>query len=197
MKKLSLSLLLLSIAFTAPAQETDHLTVAGVPIDGSEGEFVAEMLKRGYEFEERSYDETILSGYFGGYANSEIHIFHYPEQDGSRRVYKAMVGLPACSSWKQISRQYLSLKEMLAKEFGPPSSCVEKFKSAVQPQDDNAGFHELLLGNGLFGFDFVLKQGRIQGLIFSEFDKARVVITYEDAVNNARRQVAFLDPDDI
>ena len=61
MKKLSLSLLLLSIAFTAPAQETDHLTVAGVPIDGSEGEFVAEMLKRGYELEEISYDETVLS----------------------------------------------------------------------------------------------------------------------------------------
>lgn len=197
MKKLSLSLLLLSIAFTAPAQETDHLTVAGVPIDGSEGEFVAEMQKRGYEFEETSYDETVLSGNFGGYANCTIHIFHYPEQDGSRRVYQAIVFLPACSSWQQISRQYLFLKEMLAKEFGPPSSCVEKFKSAIQPQDDNARFYELLLGNGLFGTNFVLKQGRIQALIYNQFDKARVVITYEDAINGARRQVAFLDPNDL
>lgn len=203
MKKLFLSLLSVLIVGSVSAHEPEHLVVNGVPIDGLTREFVAEMQNRGYRLNRR-YKQTaptqqgvILSGKFGEYEVCDIYIYDYQKQDGDKWVYQVAVCFPKCSSWQQIERQYLSLKDMLTKEFGAPSGCTETFNSTTQPQDDNIKFHKLLIGNCSFNSIFNIKQGSIAVFMSTAFDKAQAVLVYTDAINDARRHVALLDPDDL
>lgn len=197
MKKLSLSLLSALIVWTVSSQEFEHLVVNGIPIDGSTSEFVAGMQNHGYTLIAQSQQGTILSGNFGEYAGCDIYIYDYQREGRDKWIYRIAVRFPKCSSWQQIERQYLALKDMLTKEFGSPSGCIEKFKSMIQPQDSNVKFYELLLGNGSFNSTFDIKQGSIFAFISTEFDKAYTILVYTDAINDARRQVALIDPDDL
>lgn len=84
MKKLSMLVVLLTIAITTFAQEQDVTKFLGIPIDGTKAEMIAKLKEKG--FTQVDYDEdVILEGEFNG---TEVYVFIVTN---NRKVYRIMV----------------------------------------------------------------------------------------------------------
>ena len=84
MKKLSMLVVLLTMALTTFAQEKDVTKFLGIPVDGTKAEMIAKLKEKG--FTQVDYDEDIvLEGEFNG---TEVYVFVVTN---NRKVYRIMV----------------------------------------------------------------------------------------------------------
>ena len=83
MKKLSLVVVLLTMAITTFAQEKDVTKFLGIPVDGTKAEMIAELKEKG--FTSSAYDREILEGEFNG---QDVNLYVVTNNN---KVYRIMV----------------------------------------------------------------------------------------------------------
>ncbi|MBQ3582446.1 MAG: hypothetical protein II976_05805 [Alistipes sp.] len=84
MKKLSMLVVLLTMALTTFAQEKDVTKFLGIPVDGTKAEMIAKLKEKG--FTQVDYDEDIvLEGEFNG---QDVYVY---VGTNNRKVYRIMV----------------------------------------------------------------------------------------------------------
>ena len=83
MKKLSLVVVLLTMAITTFAQEKDVTKFLGIPVDGTKAEMIAKLKEKG--FTSSAYDREILEGEFNG---QDVNLYVVTNNN---KVYRIMV----------------------------------------------------------------------------------------------------------
>ncbi len=176
---LTLLLLLSTITF---AQESEHLSFKGVPIDGTLNEYVSKMKKSGFTLIGTEDGVAMLKGDFAAYKGCFIGAATLKQKD---LVSKITVIFPASDTWSSLSSNYYSLKELLTEKYGKPSEIVEEFDTYSKPDDDNDRMYAVKMDNCKYYTTYELENGSIQlsidhGSAISCF----VRLTYYDKTNS-------------
>ena len=82
MKKLSLVVVLLTMAITTFAQEKDVTKFLGIPVDGTKTEMIAKLKEKGYTL--TSWDKDILEGEFNG---TDVYVSVVTNNNKVYRIY--------------------------------------------------------------------------------------------------------------
>ena len=167
---------------SALAQESDHLSFNGVPIDGTLREYVSEMRKAGFRRMGKKDGVLILKGDFAGYKNCFLNVSTLDQKDLVNRI---SVIFPEWDTWSAISANYFNLKKLLTEKYGEPSEIVEKFDTYSEPEVDNSKMYALRRNNCNYYTTYELENGTIQLSIQNDgFMKGFVVLTYLDKINS-------------
>lgn len=185
MKKviISLSIVLVTIIPLVQAQVlSNHLIFKGIPIDGTLNEYVSKMEKSGFTHIGTEDRVALLKGDFASYKNSIIEVSTRKQKD---LVSEITVIFPEHDTWSSLSDNYLSLKEMLTKKYGKPSTCIEKFQSSLPPADDQKKLYEVQFDRCKYQTSYKTENGHIHLSIDSD-QAARcfVRLIYKDKINN-------------
>lgn len=106
-------------------EQSTHLKFKGVPIDGPLEQFVARMVRKGFEVTSAREEEVVrLEGDFAGFKQCEVYV---STLDNQNLVSRITVWFPIQDQWKNLYGDYKTLKEMLTEKYGKPTSCVERF----------------------------------------------------------------------
>lgn len=128
-----LCLALLSFTFSN-AQDLNHLTFKGAPIDGPLESYVSHLKNNGFTLVEKENQVAILYGDFAGYKNCNLFVSTLKQLD---IVNKISVKFENQDKWKNLSENYLDLKTMLTEKYGQPIEVIEKFDSGRAENDDS------------------------------------------------------------
>lgn len=190
MKVKIFTLLFMVMSVFAFAQESEHLSFKGVPIDGKLSEYVSQMEKRGFKHIGTENNASFLTGNFAGYRNCYIGIVALDED----LVYRVGVKFPDYDTWSNLSDNYFSLKEMLEKKYGKASDVVEKFESYSQPKNDQARMYDVEFDRYKYYSTWEVKNGMIQLSIEHDgISSCYVMLIYEDKVNGTINRKQAID----
>lgn len=101
MKKLSLVVVLLTLAITTFAQEKDVTKFLGIPVDGTKTEMIAKLKEKG--FTTTSWDKDVLEGEFNG---TDVYV---SVVTNNNKVYRVMVRYKDYRSEADIKNRYNNL----------------------------------------------------------------------------------------
>lgn len=184
MKKILLSLFLVLTTLISFAQNTDHLTFKGVPIDGTLDEYVSKMKKSGFSHLGTEDGTAILNGDFAGYKNCHIGVSTLKQKD---LVHKIAVIFPDKETWSTLSGNYFDLKKMLTEKYGKPSDVVEKFDGYSQPKDDNSKMYEVKFDRCKYYSIWETENGEIQlSIEHNSVTSCFVRLGYFDRINSEK-----------
>lgn len=182
MKKTILTLITTLFVLTSFAQtESPHLLFKGVPIDGTLNQYVQKMKQKGFDYLGTKDGVVLLQGDFAAYKGCVIGVATLKQKD---LVSKISVIFPERDTWRELSSNYYSLKEMLTEKYGEPADVTEKFQSYSEPDDDNSRMHEVRMDRCKFITTFKTPKGEIQLTISHEsISSCFVVLSYFDKIN--------------
>ena len=179
-----LSLVIISwVVLSSFAQsDTLHLKFKGVPIDGTQKEYVEKMEQKGFTYIGVEDEVAVLKGDFAAYKGCHVFVSTLKQKD---LVCRIAVKFPDCKTWGQLSSDYFSLKEMLTEKYGKPAEETETFQNG-EPDNDNDRFHEVRMDRCKYISTFETPKGTIElwidnGGLFSCY----VGLTYTDKINSA------------
>lgn len=116
-------------------EQSTHLKFKGVPIDGPLEQFVARMVRKGFEVTSAREEEVVrLEGDFAGFKQCEVYV---STLDNQNLVSRITVWFPIQDQWKNLYGDYKTLKEMLTEKYGKPTSCVERFTGYLGNSGDD------------------------------------------------------------
>lgn len=116
-------------------EQSTHLKFKGVPIDGPLEQFVARMVRKGFEVTSAREEEVVrLEGDFAGFKQCEVYV---STLDNQNLVSRITVWFPIQDQWKNLYGDYKTLKEMLTEKYGKPTSCVERFTEYLGNSGDD------------------------------------------------------------
>ena len=191
MKKILLSLFLALTTLISFAQNTDHLTFKGVPIDGTLDEYVSKMKKSGFSHLGTEDVTAILNGDFAGYKNCHIGVSTLKQKD---LVHKIAVIFPDKETWSTLSGNYFDLKKMLTEKYGKPSDVVEKFDGYSQPKDDNSKMYEVKFDRCKYYSIWETENGEIQlSIEHNSVTSCFVRLGYFDRINSEKIKAKAID----
>lgn len=191
MKKILLSLFLALTTLISFAQNTDHLTFKGVPIDGTLDEYVSKMKKSGFSHLGTEDGTAILNGDFAGYKNCHIGVSTLKQKD---LVHKIAVIFPDKETWSTLSGNYFDLKKMLTEKYGKPSDVVEKFDGYSQPKDDNSKMYEVKFDRCKYYSIWETENGEIQlSIEHNSVTNCFVRLGYFDRINSEKIKAKAID----
>ena len=190
MKKLIFALICFICSVFSSAQ-SDHLTFKGIPIDGKLSSYVAKLKTKGLIPISIEKDLVVLKGEFAGYKNCKIAAVSSKNKDV---VDRTVVFFPSLLKWSLLENNYLSLKNMLSKKYGDPSTCVEEFQSNSTPTDDGMKMTELILDQCKYYSVFTTEKGNIElSIEKGEYSEGFVKLLYLDKINGEIIQNAVMD----
>ena len=171
-------------AAPAPAPkpvDTDHLTFKGVYITGTLRDYVNSMKNAGFRLVSSGDGVARMSGDFAGFKGCTLLVSTIDNHD---LVCSIDVLFPEQEQWGELHGDYSTLKKMLTQKYGSPASCVEKFQSSYD-RDDNMKMHEVKFDRCKYITTFNAPKGRITLRIDHEDYDCYVRLTYTDKVNSA------------
>lgn len=172
-------LLLTTLSYAQGSQ--NHLKFKGVPIDGKLSEYITKMKQKGFKYQGTEDGMAVLEGDFAGYKNCTIVVSTLEQKD---LVCKVAVLFPSCETWRTLSNNYFSLKEMLSENYGKPTDEVEKWDSYSAPTDDNDKMHNVKFDMCKYYSIFETEEGGIQVSInHNGVLGCYVVLVYFDKIN--------------
>ena len=184
MKKLLLSLLVMSFSLTAFAQE--HMTFKGVPIDGNVSDFVNKLVEKGLTVSK--YDGLVgdpsvrvMNGTFAGIQNCDIIILSVPS---TKIVCKVSVTTPNSKSWDDVLYEYNTLKKSLLEKYS--NGEVNKYEYFVDPYSLGDGYElqALYKEKCKYYTSIMIPQGAIAiYMTTATYGEAHTAIHYEDKIN--------------
>lgn len=177
---------LLIIAFSLTtmlnfAQQSEHLTFKGVPIDGTLNDFVTKMTQNGFTNSGTENGKAILYGDFAGYKDCVINVSTLKQKD---LVNNIAVLFTKKDTWSTLSGNYFELKQLLTEKYGKPNEVEEKFESYSQPNDDNRKMYEVLVNRCKYFSIWQTDKGKIQLSIENNQGSSLVKLTYLDKINS-------------
>ena len=171
-------------AAPAPAPkpvDTNHLTFKGVYITGTLRDYVNSMKNAGFRLVSSGDGVARMSGDFAGFKGCTLLVSTIDNHD---LVCSIDVLFPEQEQWGELHGDYSTLKKMLTQKYGSPASCVEKFQSSYD-RDDNMKMHEVKFDRCKYITTFNAPKGRITLRIDHEDYDCYVRLTYTDKVNSA------------
>ncbi len=174
-----------------------HMKFMGIPIDGTLTSFTKELKKKGLKHIETFDREQIkfFVGNFAGYTDCLVYaIAASPE--GSR-VVGVVVTFAPDEKWSGLASQYETLKRRLTSKYGKPATCVERFQTYVQPNDDFMRMQYLKSDKCEYKCVFETEEGMIALEIshkdwdFGDFNN--VSLTYIDRANGVAMDQDAID----
>jgi hypothetical protein len=162
------------------AQNTEHLSFKGVPIDGTLNEYVLKMKKNGFMHTGTKDGLAILEGDFASYKNCTVGVSTLKSKD---LVSKIIVLFPDLEIWSSLSSNYFNLKEMLTEKYGQPAESKEEFQSYT-PDNDGSKMTSVQLGHCKYYSIYETDKGTIE-LSIEQNDNSRtfVKLAYFDKIN--------------
>ncbi len=155
MKKLFIVLFAI-LGLFAKAQESQHLSIEGVPIDGTKNEFISKLKQKGLKQDPK--EPRVLTGKFAGYSNCKVYAI---SDDDKNLMYGAAVIFPDADNWKILSSNYFSIKNMLTEKYGDPIEEIEEFQQPYSWSNDTQKFHEVIMGRVTYKSKFSNEKGSI------------------------------------
>jgi hypothetical protein len=177
---------LLTIAFSLTtmlnfAQQSEHLTFKGVPIEGTLNDFVTKMTQNGFTNSGTENGKALLHGDFAGYKDCVINVSTLKQKD---LVNKIEVLFTKKDLWSTLSGNYFELKQMLTEKYGEPSEIVEKFDS-YQPNDDNSRMYKVGMDECKYISTWQNNNGKIQlSIEHKSFINCFIKLSYSDKINS-------------
>lgn len=180
MKKTFVTFLFLLAMIVCHAQEQEHLTFRGVPIEGDLNTFVGKLEKLGYRNLgiEPAPNTVVLTGEF---TNKDAMIL-VVSNENKQNVWKVGVLFDASDSWDYLVSQYDYYKELYTKKYGKPVSHIESFEKDYYK--DSGQLFALSQGWVKYESFFEVDNGDIKVSIAPfEYGKGTVVLEYQDKKN--------------
>lgn len=168
------------VAQTNERSEEKHLTFKGVAIDGTLKEYISNMQTEGFVLIEQNEGIALFKGDFAGYKNCQIGVVTMDKND---LVSKVGVIFPENDTWKHLSYDYYTLKELLTEKYGAPSLVEEKFNNKYVSEDDNGKMHEIRMNRYKYNAAFQLENGKILLSIENVEESTYVRLMYYDKIN--------------
>lgn len=187
MKKMILAVVCCLLAITTIAQNDEHMTFKGIPMDGTLKHFTSKLKSKGYELVGLQPGTSVLEGEFAGYKNCSIYVM----ADNSDNVCKVMVVLPFMYKWRELEECYNDLVSMLKEKYGEPAH-VENSIGDGGTLSDKERIEELKNDNCRYFSIFYNEKGSVQSVISHDgTTSCFVVLCYYDNANQnlSRRRV--------
>jgi hypothetical protein len=165
----------------ANAQNSEHLSFKGVPINGTLNEYIIKMKQNGFRHIQTKDGTAFLKGDFAGYKDCYIGVSTLTKKN---LVSKITVSFSEQNSWSLLSSNYFNLKEMLTEKYGQPFEIVEKF-STYEPNDDGSKMILVNLDACKYVTTYETDKGRIELSIKGGNSGALVLLSYFDKINGA------------
>lgn len=182
MKAIATSLFVFLFVMSSLAQSSDHLTFKGVPIDGTLREFVSKMQQNGFTLQKLERGFALMNGDFAAYKDCNIGVSTLQQKD---LVNKVVVMFSDYDTWSALYGNYSNLKDLLIKKYGQPSTCVEKFDSYSEPDDDGDRMHAVMMDNCKYYTSFETDKGIIKlSIKHTSVLSCYVMLAYYDALNS-------------
>ncbi|KFC19303.1 hypothetical protein [Chryseobacterium sp. FH1] len=161
---------------TSTEKKGNHLKFKEIPINDSLGSFVNQLKKQNFILIKSDRSNAELSGKF---ASEDASIL---VKATSKTVYEVSVIFSEKESWQSLISQYLSMKSLLAKKYGDPSS-IEK---CGQKPDKKSGSELNLLREDKCTYSSIFngnteEEGTIK---LSISPQAKLILTYTDKTNS-------------
>jgi hypothetical protein len=155
-----------------------HMKFMGIEMGGTISSFVANLKDKGFIYDSAASDEQfqLLKGRFAGEDNCMIMV--YPNADNN--VYLVGVVFPFAETWSRLYSLYSTLKSMLTKKYGIPSSCIEKFDTIYEPLDDFDKLYQTKMQRCNYLTLFNLQEGDIVDKISTSNRDCFVCLMYVD-----------------
>ena len=187
------------------AENSEHLTFKGVPIDGTLKQFVEKMERVGFvqiprgsyknmdvileqmegketEKQDELNGKAYLQGDFAGYKDCRVYVSTI---NGLDVVANITVQFPEQKTWEFLHGDYTNLKAMLIEKYGQPTSVKEEFQGYKSSNEtDNDRMHKVKMDECRYETRFVTEKGEIvvwieHGDMLSTF----VCLQYKDKIN--------------
>jgi hypothetical protein len=191
MRKLFLTLIFVLLIMKISAQNSEHLSFKGVPINGTLNEYVSKMTQNGFTHIQTENGTAILSGDFAGYKDCTVGVTTLKQKD---LIYKIVVIFSDQDSWSKLSTNYFELKEMLTQKYGKPTNVVEKFDGDSQPNEDRDRMHEVKFDNCKYYSVWRTDKGEIQlSIDHNSVISCFVKLLYFDKINSSEIKAKAID----
>lgn len=157
----------------------ESLRFMEVPITGTVDAFAANLIAKGFRYEEKLNNGNVLmSGSFAGFGDCNVFI---ASEKG--RVKKVSVFLSDHYVWSTLFNNYLQIKNMLSMEYGNPDAEVGRFSSDNGwNSTDDAKMYDLQTGGAKFYSMWEKDAGYVTlEITYRKGAGARVSIIYEIA----------------
>lgn len=186
------SIMLAITTFAQNAQESEHLSFKGVPIDGSLKAYTEAMKSAGFTYLGTENGTSLLQGDFASYRNCTIGVSTLKKLD---LVSTIGVIFPDQDTWSGLYSNYAFLKDMLTKKYGNPSDEIERFDSYSEPTDDNYRMTLVQIDKCKYCTIFSTPKGDIElSIRHSGVSSCFILLKYYDKINtNVVREDAMND----
>lgn len=177
MKRLILTIIVISLGLTASAQQ-EHFKFKGIEMNCSVETFVGKLLSQGFEYAETNEDNLpILRGEFSG---DKCLLTVLDNLDGLVCGVLLFLDYNDCS-WGTILDGLEYYEDGLTKKYGRPKKVVKRFKYPYKKGSgyELAGFR---LGKNSYNIHWETNIGRI-GLGFASAQNTAIFLTYIDKAN--------------
>ncbi len=114
------------VAFQMQSEEDEdskHLKIKGMTINGSVQVFVQKMKNAGFSDKGEKDNVHRMEGVFAGFKDCELDVYSSYEQNF---VYSVKVKFPLAQTWNELVSTYDIIKESLIEKYGEPDKLVEK-----------------------------------------------------------------------
>lgn len=181
MKRLLLfAALVVCMAGTLHAQETEHLKFKGIPIEGSVDSFGRELVTEGFSKEEKSVYKGIFMG-------RESYVFLNSQTDNQIRAVGVIFN--ECDTWKKLKSDYVWCVDMYTEKYGDPLSETRTF-SGYKNEDNGLAMYAVKDDECNYRAIWIVPNGMISITISP---MARVFISYLDGVSAQNNHSAIID----
>ena len=180
MKKLLFTLLIaISITFSGFAQNQNHLTFKGIPIEGSMSSFCQKIKAKGFTEIDRDNTTTVFTGDFTG-RNAMVGV---TSSNDGKDVFGVTVIFESSEEWNTLVNTYDYYKDLYTRKYGAPS--FSKEKNPAYGDANIYKMHELSMGTVVWGSKWDVEGGTIEISIEKgdNFGEGMVIILYRDSQN--------------
>lgn len=181
MKKAILSFVIAFAVFAvASAQaESEHLSIMGIPIEGSMTAFCLKLKSKGFTSLGRENDITLFSGDFTG-RKSTVGVV---ATDDGKNVFGVGVFFDPSGEWKTLVNTYDYYKGLYTRKYGEPAFSEER--NPARSDSNTSLMLALHEGKVTYFSTWNVKGGDIQISInkSSGFYEGSVIISYRDSQN--------------
>lgn len=180
MKKFILAFALFFVAMNILAQEPEHLSFKGIPIEGSMTAFCQKLKAKGFTSIGRDNNISLFTGDFTG-RNATVGV---TATDDGKNVFAVVVLFDTSGEWNTLVNTYDYYKDLYTRKYGEPT--ISREENSAYDDSNTVLMYKLYEGTVVYGSVWKVKGGDIQLSIEKSsagIYEGMVVIRYRDSQN--------------
>lgn len=180
MKKFILAFASFFVAMNILAQEPEHLSFKGIPIEGSMTAFCQKLKAKGFTSIGRDNNISLFTGDFTG-RNATVGV---TATDDGKNVFAVVVLFDTSGEWNTLVNTYDYYKDLYTRKYGEPT--ISREENSAYDDSNTVLMYKLYEGTVVYGSVWKVKGGDIQLSIEKSsagIYEGMVVIRYRDSQN--------------